>query len=78
MSSIDPVDYTRKPASRIVRMRDVTLALNLSESHIYWLIAQGRFPKPFPLVRGGRCKGWLDKTIEEYLDHQARHQEEQL
>ena len=52
---------------RIVRMRDVQSRLRLSESHIYLLIAEGRFPRPFPLIPGGRSKGWRESTIEKYL-----------
>ena len=58
-------------ATCVIRMRDVARKVNLSESHLYQLIADGRFPKPFPLVPGGRAKGWLETTIESYLVNQA-------
>ena len=57
--------------SCVIRMRDVTRKVSLSESHIYQMIAEGRFPKPFPLVPGGRAKGWLETTIESYLASQS-------
>jgi predicted DNA-binding transcriptional regulator AlpA len=33
--------------NRILRMRDLRERLGLSASHLYALIAAGRFPKPF-------------------------------
>lgn len=51
----------------IVRMRDLRARLGLSASHIYQLIVDGKFPRPFPLVVGGRSKGWRESTIEQYL-----------
>ena len=64
--------YTRHPAqafigNRILRMRDLRERLGLSASHIYALIASGRFPKPFPIIPGGRATGWLESTIDAYL-----------
>lgn len=67
MTTYDNAGFPSKTAAFIVRMRDVTRKVNLSESHIYLLISQGRFPRPFPLVQGGRAKGWLNSTIDEYL-----------
>ena len=52
---------------RIIRMRDLRIRLGLSPSHIYQLIVERRFPKPFSLVDGGRSKGWRESTIERYL-----------
>jgi predicted DNA-binding transcriptional regulator AlpA len=41
----------------------------LSESHIYSLIKQGIFPKPFPLVQGGRAVGWYEDVIDDYFNN---------
>lgn len=60
------------PSQRIIRMRDVKARLGLSESHLYLLIAQGRFPRPFALIPGGRSKGWRESTIENYLQQRER------
>jgi prophage regulatory protein len=43
----------------------------LSESHIYSLIKQGLFPKPFPLVPGGRAVGWYEDVIDNYFNNCA-------
>lgn len=53
---------------RILRMRDLHEKLKLSPSHLYSLIAKGLFPAPFPLVPGGRAKGWDEAEIDAYLD----------
>ncbi len=56
-----------KSARRIIRMAQLREKYPLSESHIYSLIKQGLFPKPFPLVPGGRAVGWYEDTVDEYL-----------
>jgi prophage regulatory protein len=63
---------TRHPAQaciggRILRMRDLRERLGLSASHLYALMAAGRFPKPFLIIPGGRATGWLESTIDAYL-----------
>lgn len=67
MLDTDFSPFSKTASTCIVRMRDVIRKVNLSESHIYMLISQGRFPRPFPLVSGGRAKGWLSSTIDQYL-----------
>ena len=39
-----------KRSRRIIRMAHLRTRYPFSESHIYSLIKQGKFPKPFPLV----------------------------
>ena len=53
--------------NRILRMRELRERLGLSASHLYALMAAGRFPKPFPIIPGGRATGWLESTIDAYL-----------
>ena len=43
---------------RLLRIKQVTDIIPLSRSHIYALIADGRFPAPVPLIAGGRGVGW--------------------
>ena len=59
--------YDVKPVRRIIRMAQLRAKYPLSESHIYWLIKQGKFPKPFPLVPGGRAVGWYEDTIDQHF-----------
>lgn len=67
MTSNSSQNPSSPSSERIMRMRDVKARLGLSESHLYLLISEGRFPKPFPLVPGGRSKGWRESTIEQYV-----------
>lgn len=63
------VDHDRRPENqdRIMRMRDLREFLRLSPSHLYALMAQGKFPKPFALVPGGRSRGWLQSDIVQWV-----------
>jgi prophage regulatory protein len=53
--------------SRIVRMPELAARLGLSVSSIYALIAKGTFPKPKPILSGGRAVGWDSEVIEAWL-----------
>lgn len=55
-------------AVHIIRMRELREKLRLSPSHIYALISRGLFPAPFPLVPGGRAKGWDEAEVDAYLN----------
>ena len=57
-----------KPNRRIIRMAQLRAKYPLSESHIYSLIKQGKFPKPFSLVPGGRAVGWYEDVIDDYFE----------
>jgi prophage regulatory protein len=52
---------------RILRMRDNCLKVGLGQSSIYDLVSRGLFPKPFPLVPGGRAVGWLEEDIDQWI-----------
>ncbi len=54
---------------RIIRMRELVSKVGYARSTIYALIKEGRFPKPFKLVPNGRANGWLEETINEWIDH---------
>jgi prophage regulatory protein len=58
---------SQRKERRIIRMAELRAKYPLSESHIYWLIKKGKFPKPFSLVPGGRAKGWFEDTIDDHL-----------
>lgn len=48
----------------IIRMKGVTAFTGLGPSSIYDLVARGLFPKPISL--GGRAKGWLLSSLEQW------------
>ena len=52
---------------RILRMRDICLKVGLGQSSIYDLVNRGLFPKPFPLVPGGRAVGWTEDNIDQWI-----------
>jgi len=58
----------RKRSRRIIRMKHLRERYPFSESHIYWLIKQGKFPRPFSLVPGGRAKGWYEDVIDDHFE----------
>ncbi len=58
-------------STKVVRMKELRQWLQLSESTIYSLVAAGQFPAPFALRPGGKAKGWLVSTVEQYLREQA-------
>jgi prophage regulatory protein len=54
-------------SSRVIRMSDARTKTGLCTSTIYDLISRGIFPKPFPLVPGGRAVGWLEADLDRWL-----------
>jgi len=59
-------------SDRIVRINEVSLLIGLSKQHIYRLVADAEFPKPFLIVRNGRAKGWLLSSVEGWLQSRAQ------
>jgi predicted DNA-binding transcriptional regulator AlpA len=56
-----------KIGRRLVGFATVAERLGLHEDSIRRLIRQGRFPKPFPKVPGGRAVAWCEDTIDQYI-----------
>lgn len=52
-------------------MGELTRKVGYAPSTIYDLITKNKFPKPFKLIEGGRASGWLESTIDAYLEKQA-------
>jgi prophage regulatory protein len=63
---------------QILRLKQVSEMTGLKRSSIYNRIAEGLFPKQFPL--GGRAVGWLATEVEEWISQVAasRCQENRL
>jgi prophage regulatory protein len=51
----------------ILRLPAVKASTGLSRSTIYLRVSEGTFPKPVSL--GDRAVGWLEKEIQEWLQH---------
>lgn len=77
MRSNFQIDDLVQARRRVIRMAQLRQKYPFSESHIYSLIKRGMFPKPFPLVPGGRAVGWYEDTIDEFLSRCQRESEKQ-
>lgn len=60
------------PSPRVLRHKDVREKLGLSESKLFDMVAKGLFPKPFPIVPGGRAVGWLESTVYAWILEQQQ------
>ena len=57
--------------TRVLRMKDLPHKVGFQPSTLYGLIAKGNFPPPFKLIPGGRARGWLELTIDQWLQEQS-------
>jgi prophage regulatory protein len=57
--------------TRVLRMKDLPPKVGFQPSTIYELIADGKFPPPFKLIPGGRAAGWLESTIDAWLQERS-------
>jgi prophage regulatory protein len=57
-------------SERIVRPPEAEVKTGYSHSTIKRLVRAGKFPKPIRLA-GGRAKGWLESTLDQYLKQLA-------
>ena len=64
--TIKPNSQAANLPRRVLRMAQLREKIPLSESHLYALISQGRFPKPFHTA-GGRASFWYEEDIDEWL-----------
>ena len=53
---------------RVLRMKDLPVKVGLQPSTIYGLVARGDFPPPFKFITGGRAAGWLEQTVDDWLE----------
>ena len=52
---------------QIVRHAQVCQKLQISSAKLFDLVAQGIFPKPFPIVPGGRAVGWIERDVKAWV-----------
>lgn len=63
---------------RIIRHADVRQKLSVSEAKLFAMIAAGVFPKPFPLIPGGRSVGWLEGDVDQWILARKKAHEEAM
>jgi prophage regulatory protein len=56
----------------IIRHKDVKQKLKISSAKLFDMVAKGLFPKPFPIVPGGRAVGWLESTVDGWILEQQQ------
>jgi predicted DNA-binding transcriptional regulator AlpA len=54
---------------QIIRKVEGPKFFGLGASQIDQAIKDGKIPRPFPLIDGGRALGW---TLQQVIDHQAK------
>jgi len=52
--------------NKIIKLDSVKELTKLSESTIYRLMSQGKFPKQFKLAK--RACAWIEQEVVDYLD----------
>ena len=67
-----PVVPSRHQDISIVRHKDVKQKLKISSAKLFDMVAKGLFPKPFPIVPGGRAVGWLESTVDGWILEQQQ------
>ena len=40
----------------------------MGKSQIYEAMKDGRFPRPVPILEGGKAVGWLEDEIADYIE----------
>jgi prophage regulatory protein len=56
---------------RIIRMRQLVEKMSMGRATIYKLIAESKFPPGFLIGPGGRCVGWFEDVVDDWLQARA-------
>ena len=56
----------------VMRQREVASAIGFSRGHLWRLISQKRFPKPFKM--GKRSIGWKESEVQHWIDDLRRNE----
>lgn len=64
-----------RPNHRVLRRKEVQRLVPLSTSALYRKMAEGTFPKCFPLGDGAHSVGWSEGEIHEWIAAQAAKRE---
>jgi predicted DNA-binding transcriptional regulator AlpA len=41
--------------------------IGVSKAHLYSMVGRGEFPRPRCLTENGRCKGWPEAQVDEWM-----------
>ena len=58
---------TNNAPLRILRHEQVREKLCVSRAKLFAMVSAGQFPKPFPIIPGGRSVGWLEHEVDEWI-----------
>jgi prophage regulatory protein len=53
---------------RLLRLAAVEDATGMKKTQIYEAMARGVFPRPVPILEGGKAVGWVEDEIIAYID----------
>ena len=66
MKTYHPI-VTSAERVQVIRHAQVCQKLQISSAKLFDLVAQGIFPRPFPLIPGGRAVGWLESDVDSWV-----------
>lgn len=52
---------------QVLRHQQVCDKLQVSTAKLFAMCAEGKFPKPFTIVPGGRAVGWLAADVDAWI-----------
>ncbi len=59
-------------AVQVIRHAQVCVKLQISSAKLFEMVARRQFPRPFPLIPGGRAVGWIEADVDRWiLDRKA-------
>jgi len=72
----DEPEQAPRKLRRVLRKPAVVAAVGYSAVQIDFMVADGRFPKPFKLSKGGKAVGWWEDEIISYQEDRAKEADE--
>jgi prophage regulatory protein len=63
--------------TRLIRIGKVMLLTGLSRSYIYFLSAEGRFPKSISLVPGGTSRAWIFSEVINWVEERIAERDQE-
>lgn len=72
MDSTFALTRQAEASTRILRHKGVKEKLGLSSAKLFDMVAKGLFPRPFPIIPGGRAVGWLESDVDAWIVEQKQ------